>query len=329
MSRLLRRLAHLLPTLLGLGLFVAAVEVLRLELRTITWTELSRDVLATPWPQLAAALALTAANYVALAGYDLLAFRYAGTDLPAARIAGVASIAYGVAHTVGFAMLSGASVRYRFYTRWGVTAEALSRIVFSYALTFWLGLLALGGLSLVLDPLPMPWIGASPSMIAAVGWVLIGLVTATLVLTAVRREPLRVRRFTWPVPTTSQALQQLAVSMIDWALAGTVLYALLPPSDLSYFGLIGAYLIAVLAGMVSHVPGGLGVFEGLMVLLLAPHIDSRALIPALIAYRAVYYLLPFVLALTALAVDEIHQRRTHVVRAGRWIGRVFVRELGF
>ena len=38
-------------------------------------------------------------------------------------------------------MLSGASVRYRFYTRWGVTAEELSRIVFSYSVTFWLGLL--------------------------------------------------------------------------------------------------------------------------------------------------------------------------------------------
>ena len=46
------------------------------------------------------------------------------------------------------AMLTGASVRYRFYTRWGVTAEELSRIVFSYSVTFWLGLFALGGLSL-------------------------------------------------------------------------------------------------------------------------------------------------------------------------------------
>ena len=63
-------------------------------------------------------------------------------------------LAYAISNNVGFAMLSGASVRYRFYTRWGVTAEELSRIVFSYSVTFWLGLLALGGLSLAVSPLP-------------------------------------------------------------------------------------------------------------------------------------------------------------------------------
>ena len=73
---------------------------------------------------------------------------------PRARIALASFLAYAISNNVGFAMLSGASVRYRFYTRWGVTAEELSRIVFSYSVTFWLGLLALGGLSLLVGPLP-------------------------------------------------------------------------------------------------------------------------------------------------------------------------------
>ena len=96
---------------------------------------------------------LTALNYAALTGYDLLAFAYIGKALPRARIALASFLAYAISNNVGFAMLSGASVRYRFYTRWGVTAEELSRIVFSYSVTFWLGLLGLGGLSLVVSPL--------------------------------------------------------------------------------------------------------------------------------------------------------------------------------
>ena len=151
---MLARLRQALPFVVGLALFMAALEVLRVELRAVSWHEITGDVLRTPASQLAAAIVLTILNYAALTGYDLLAFAYIRKPLPRARIALASFLAYAVANNVGFAMLSGASVRYRFYTRWGVTAEELSRIVFSYSVTFWLGLLLLGGLSLVVSPLP-------------------------------------------------------------------------------------------------------------------------------------------------------------------------------
>ena len=148
------RLRQAIPVVIGLVLFVVALEVLRVELRAVSWSDLTADVLRTPPSRLALALVLTALNYAALTGYDLLAFAYIGKALPRARIALTSFLAYAISNNVGFAMLSGASVRYRFYTRWGVTAEELSRIVFSYSVTFWLGLLGLGGLSLVVSPLP-------------------------------------------------------------------------------------------------------------------------------------------------------------------------------
>ena len=148
------RMRQAIPVAIGLVLFLVALEVLRVELRAVSWHELTADVFGTPWPRLALAVALTALNYVALTGYDLLAFAYIGKRLPRVRIAMASFLAYAISNNVGFAMLSGASVRYRFYTRWGVTADELSRIVFSYSVTFWLGLLALGGLSLVLESAP-------------------------------------------------------------------------------------------------------------------------------------------------------------------------------
>lgn len=316
------RLRRAIPVVIGLALFVAALEVLRVELRTVTWHELSADVLHTPVSRLALALALTALNYAALTGYDLLAFAYIGKALPRRRVAVVSFLAYAISNNVGFAMLSGASVRYRFYTRWGVTTGELGRIVVSYSVTFWLGLLGLGGLSLVLRPLPDgPGMPARP-LLVAVGWILLLVPPTFLAAAALRRQPLRIRGYELPIPSPAIAGGQTLVSFIDWALAGTVLYVLLPPSGLPFAQFLGTYLVAILLGMVSHVPGGLGVFEGLMVLLLKPYLGSAEVLPALVVYRAVYYLLPLSIALVGLVADEARRQRAPAARMGAILGRL-------
>lgn len=313
------RVVAALPVVIALAVFVAALEVLRLELSTVSWHDLSGDVLSIPLPHLLLALALTGSNYLVLAGYDLLAFRYVGRSVAVGRVVGVSMLAYAVAHSVGFAMLSGASVRYRFYSRWGVTAEELSRIVFSYSITFWLGLLALGGFALATTPLSRLGDWPGHEFAPAAGWVCMIIVAGFLALTVMRREPLRIRNWTLPLPSPGLAVTQLVISILDWSLAGAALYVLLPVTDLTVVSFIGAYLIAVLVGMISHVPGGVGVFESLMVLLLAPYATAGQLLPALVAYRAVYYLLPLSLAMVALVVNEVIERRHDVARAGAWL----------
>ena len=310
------------PVVIGLVLFGVALEVLRTELRAVSWPELSATVWQTPPSRLAAATLLTLVNYLALSGYDLLAFAYIGKALSRVRIAAASMLAYAISNNVGFAMLSGASVRYRLYTRWGVTADELSRIVVSYSITFWLGLFALGGLSLLVSP-PVDVVGApSGPWLQAVGALLLLTPPAYLAATVVRREPLSVRGFALPMPTPRIAAGQIVVSCVDWALAGAVLYALLPPGAPPFLPFAGAFLVAILLGMASHVPGGVGVFEGLMVVLLRPWLDSSDVLPALLVYRAVYYLVPLAAGLTALAGDELWQRRTHVRRASEVLVRV-------
>jgi len=315
------RLRRALPVVIAAVLFVAALEVLRVELHAVSWRELTADIRSTPPSRLLLALALTALNYVTLTGYDLIAFVYIGKRLPRARIAAVSFLAYAISNSVGFAMLSGASVRYRSYTRWGVTPEELSRIVFSYSVTFWLGLFALGGLSLVAAPIPD---GAGPPKWAMVpaGWILMLLPAAYLGLTLVRRTPLQWRQLVLPLPRPSLAIAQILISAIDWTLAGAVLYVLLPPQAPPFLAFLGTFLIAILLGMVSHVPGGVGVFEGLMVLLLRPYFSSGELLPPLVVFRAVYYLLPLAIAIAGLIGDELWQRRAPLARAGAILGRL-------
>jgi phosphatidylglycerol lysyltransferase len=309
-----------LPAVVGLVLFIVSLEVLRSELQSVTWQQLSADVLATPRSGLAAALLLTTASYVLLTGYDFLALASVGRHLPPLRVAFTSFLAYAIANNVGLALLSGASVRYRFYTRWGVSARELSGIVASYSATLWLGLLLLGGLSLSVAALPAGLsIGHAAARLA--GWLMVIASFAYVVIAFVRRKPIRMRGIELRMPSPTIAATQLALSVADWTIAGAVLFVLLPDRDIPFVPVLGAFLGAQVLGIVSSVPGGLGVFEGLMVLLLKPYVDATELVPALVVYRAVYYLLPLTLALVFLVVDFIHQRREDATRVGVALGR--------
>jgi len=124
------------------------------------------------------------------------------------------------------------------------------------------------------------------------------------------------------LPTPTIAVGQALISAIEWTLAGAVLYVLLPPSGLSFLQFLGAFFIAMLLGMASHVPGGVGVFEGLIVLLLKPYLTSGQLLPALVVYRAVYYLLPLAVALIGIVTDEMRQRRVQAARISAFFGQL-------
>ena len=187
--------------------------------------------------------------------------------------------------------------------------------------TFWLGLLLLGGISIAASPLSdalaLPRALAVPLGIAlalaSVGFVL---------LPVVRRTPLRFRQLELPLPSPAVAAGQLLISTFDWMLAAAVLHVVLPPSGLSFIGLLGAFVIAQLLGLASHIPGGIGVFEGTIVLVLRPYLDSGAILPALLVYRAIYYLVPLTIALVALVADELHQRRAQAARMSALLGRL-------
>ena len=227
---MLHRRGACVPVLVGLLLFGVALGVLRAELHAVSWHELIADVAQLPRPGSCSALVLTALNYAVLTGYDFLAFAYIGKRLPRGDVALASFLAYAIANNVGFAMLSGASVRYRFYTRWGVTAEELSRIVFSYSVTFWLGLLALGGVSLAVSPLPARRDCRRRRRRA--GRLAAGASAAAYVAAAAPATgPISRRRFGSRLPLA--ALRRHAaqlLSSLDWALAGAVLYVLLPPA---------------------------------------------------------------------------------------------------
>ncbi len=304
---------------LGAVLFAAAVWVLHRELRQVRYREVAEAVRALPPARLLLAFLFTFANYAILTGFDLLAFVYVGKRIAGWKVALASYTGYAVSNSVGFALISGTSVRYRFYTRWGLTAAELSQVVVFYFGTFWLGLLVLGGLSLALDPHPL----LQREMGGGVRLLGVALLLTGAAYTAAalaRRGPLRVWRFELPLPPPRLVGGQFLLSTLDWALAAGVFYAILPPTPLTFAEVLSAFLAAQILGLLSHVPGGLGVFEGTMVLLLRRYLPTEQVFSTLVLYRVVYYLIPLAVALVILVADEARQRRRHLARLGGAFG---------
>ena len=138
--------------LIGVALFVVALFYLWTELRTLSLAQIGRTMQAMPLSHVGFAVALTLVNYAVLTGYDQLAFLYLNRKFPRWQIGLASFVGYAISNNLGFALLSGASARYRFYARWGLTAQEISRIVIFYSGTFWLGLLVLGGWGLAVRP---------------------------------------------------------------------------------------------------------------------------------------------------------------------------------
>jgi len=307
----LSRLRHLTP-LVGVALFGAALWLLHHALRGVNYHDVVRALRALPHRQVALAVLTTAAGYLCLTLYDTLACRYAGYSLPYRRTAFASFVGYAFSHTLGVPVLSGGAVRYRLYSAWGLSAADLAIVIAFNGFTFWLGFAGLGGLLFLVHPPAIPAALALPvHSIRGIGAALVALVAAYLVFTALRRTPIVVRGTEVAVPAPRMALAQLAVSTLDWTFAGATLWALLPATPhLSLPTLLGVFLLAQTAGLASHVPGGLGIFETAILLLLAPPLAPRDVLGSLLAFRAVYYFAPLALAALALGAHELGLRHT-------------------
>lgn len=309
--------------LVGLVLFAAALAILHRELAAYRYHDVMAALGALAPARVALALGLTALGYLALTGYDALGLRYLGRRLPYRRTALASFVGYAFSHNIGLSFLGGGAVRFRLYSGWGLSAVEIAKVVGFNVATFWLGFLALTGTMLLAGPLPVvPVASALAAWSRPFGALCLGIVAAYLGWSASGRA-LRLRAWEVAAPRPSVALPQVGVSAIDWMLAASVLYVLLPPTTgLTFAVFLGAYLLAQIAGLASHVPAGLGVFETVMVLCLVPFLPGSAVLGSLVAYRAIYYLLPLMVAGALLGTHEILARRLRPRRLTRLFGRL-------
>lgn len=273
----------------------------------VTLAQVLAEIQATPAHLVVAAAVSTALSYVVLIGYDWFATRHLGYRLPWPTLAAASFCSFTISHTLGVTVLTGGTVRYRIYTRAGVKPADIAMIILLCGWTFWLGIIFVAGMGLVVSPtLAEPiraWV--PPSLEEWTGALLLAGVAAYAVLAASWRRDFRLWRYRFTIPDGRETLQQIAIGTIDLAFAGGALYLLLLPvagvPDLLTFLVI--YAVAMVTGALAHAPGGLGVFE-LVVVGLMPHTDKAGVLAAIALFRLLYTVLPFMMGASLVALLE-------------------------
>jgi uncharacterized membrane protein YbhN (UPF0104 family) len=303
-------------TVFGLVLLVAAVWVVQKEFRSLSVADVVTALNAIPAATLWMAAGWTVLAYAVLTIYDRLGSVYAGHPVSYARTSLASFCAYTLAHNLGFAAVSGAAVRYRFYAAWGLPPLAIAKVVAFTSLTFGLGGFALGGLVLVVEPEVLPGLGDHvPHWIMQVlGIIMWGLVAAYITMSRIRSH---VTLFGHRVdlPGFRMALAQTLLASVDVAVTAMIFYALLPAAPgLTFLNFLGIYIAAYIAGIAASLPGGIGVFDTAILIGLQPWLPAAEVIGALLVFRLYYYIVPLFLAGMLFAGFEVAQRRQALAR---------------
>jgi uncharacterized membrane protein YbhN (UPF0104 family) len=311
-------------------LLVAAIWVVQREVRHLRLEDVAAAIADIPLRALAVALGLTLLSYAILTFYDRLGTIYAGHKMSYGRVAFASFCAYALSHNLGFAAVSGAAVRFRLYSHWGLTPLQIGKVVVFCNLTFALGGLVLGGFILVLEPGAVPFFGEHLPLVVMRGigaamWATAG---AYIVFSRVKNA-IRLFGHEVPFPQTGTAGLQVLLASIDVAVTAAIVYALLPAgTPPSYPRLLAVYVASYSAGLATNLPGGIGVFDSAMLLGLSPYLPPADVVGAILIFRLYYYIIPLLLAGTLFAGNEVLLRSRSALQArlrgprmpavGRW-----------
>jgi phosphatidylglycerol lysyltransferase len=317
------KLLYRLGSLLGLLLFAGALWILYHELKDYSLHDILQTFHNLAGERLFGALALTLLSYLIMTGYDTLALSYIRHPLSYRKIALASFISYAMSNNIGFGMIAGGSVRYRLYSAWGLSSLEITKVLAFCTITLWLGFVALAGAVFLFEPLALPKALPLPfTSVRPLGVLFLLILGGYLTAATLIKKPLRIRDWQFAFPSSRLLVTQLVVASLDWVVAGTVLYTLLPAGPgLSYPGFLGIFLVAEMLGLLSQVPGGLGVFETAVFVLLSAAGNSPAVLASLLAYRGIYYLLPLGVASAILGVQEFLRAKEKFLSLAQLLAR--------
>lgn len=282
--------------LLTLLFFALVAYLLVSQARAVDWNEVFASMRRRPVGGLLLATALAAGSYALYSSFDLLGRHITGHRLPALRVMTITFISYAFNLNFG-ALVGGVAFRYRLYARAGLDAGTTTRVVFMSMLTNWLGYVLLAGLVFLWWPIALPadWKLGTLGL-RVLGAILVAAAAGYMLLSAfARRRSWTIRGHEVNLPSLRLALLQLLMSSANWLLIAGVVFILLE-QKISYPVVLGVLLAAAIAGVITHVPAGLGVLEAVFVALLSHQVPTSELLAALLTYRAIYYLAPLAAA---------------------------------
>ncbi len=298
-----------LGTAASLVLFCVSLVVLYKIVATVSWADLRAAFTAASTEQIGFAVGLTAVSYLSLTGYDALALRQLHLKVPYRTTALASFTSYAVSFNLGFPLLTAGTVRYWIYAPKGLGAKKIAALTVIAGFTFWLGMGAVLGYSLMREAGPLSLIAYTTIKLnQGLGLAVVLAVAAYLAWVSIKRPSVRVQGWRLELPGLRVSVGQMIVGAIDVCAAAGVLYVLLPAGHgLGYETFLAVYVLAAMLGIASHAPGGLGVFEATILVALSS-LPRESVLGALLLFRVLYYFVPFVIALACLGAYEIAKR---------------------
>lgn len=290
--------------LLTLFFFIAIPVLLYLQLRNTDWQEVGGALRDYPLWVIAAAIGVALLSYLTYASYDLLGRYYTGHRLPIRQVIPLVFVCYAFNLNLN-ALVGGVALRFRLYTRLGLDVPTIARIFSLSIITNWLGYLWLAGVVFTAGwvTLPEGWAVGNGGL-RLIGVAMIAAAVAYVLACAFStRRSWKIRNQVIELPSWKLALVQAGVGALNWSLMALLIWLLLPP-EAFYPGVLGVLLISSIAGVITHIPAGLGVLEMIFLTLLQDQMPRSSLLAALIGYRAIYFLLPLSIALVTYLVLE-------------------------
>jgi len=300
-----KSLRNAAPILLGAALFALGVYALYHLMKPVNLADVGAQIRSTPLATLAAAFGASAIGYAALVFYDWFGLRFIGRSLNPGIVALGGFLGYAFGNMIGVSVVSGGAVRYRIYSAVGLNAFEVAAVSGYIAVALGTGLTLVGIAALAVHPgavgayLPYQ---ASAIQLAAGG--IVALSVAVIVWLAATQRRVKIRGFDLRLPPLADLAGQLIVTVIDVAAAAFALWILLPAGKPDYATFIAIYAAATMIGVLSHVPGGIGVFETVVIGTLPASVPVGDAAAALLLFRLVYYLVPFALAFLLIALNE-------------------------
>lgn len=323
MLAILKRVLRAMGPVIITCIFLGAIWLLYREISKYSLADIRLSLERISTGKLLLSLALMVLNYAILVGYDWLALVGIGKKLSLSKVTLVSFVGQAVSYNFG-ALLGGSTVRFRFYSSWGFAPMEFVRLVLMLAITFWVGALGLVGAIFLIAPpvIPVELAHFLPtSDMRPLGAILFGIAMSYLVVCKFVHKPVHIFGKEFSFPPFKIAVAQAVVAGADLIAAGACLYVLLPDVTVSFIEFLPTYLMGMVAVVLSHVPGGAGVLE--VVILHLTTADRQGVLAALLCFRVIYYLLPLLIAAVIFAIYEVRSQTRQssgvLHDAGRWM----------
>jgi glycosyltransferase 2 family protein len=291
------------------GFLLAVALLLVRYARNVDWAEVKQSVLELPRAVLLKALLFAIISHLVYSLLDVVGRHYTRHRLSKRKTMQISFISYAFNLNLG-SLVGGIGFRYRLYSKMGLGYGQITRITTLAMITNWLGYILLAGLVFTLAPLQLPphWELDSEEL-RMVGVALLAVSVVYLMLCAfARQRSWNIRGHDIDLPTLRMAFAQLGISCTHWMFMAAVPWALLQ-GQVDYPTALSVLLMAAIAGVILHIPAGLGVTEAVFIALLSHRIPEHQLLGALLAYRAIFYLLPLIAGALLYLKVEVRTRK--------------------